>query len=75
MKNIIASINDNIADTLFITVYMRALDAKKKRPILGDKRSLELMERIDYPFGKGFKIVSLNVSSLWGLKCLLLSFF
>lgn len=52
MEKIKPSINDNVADTLFITVYMRALDARKKHPVLGDKRSLELMQRIDYPFDK-----------------------
>lgn len=52
MGKMIPKINDNIADTLFITVYMRALDAQRKRPILGDKRSLELIEQIDYPFEK-----------------------
>ncbi len=60
MKKLIPSINDNVADTLFITVYMRALDAQQRRPVLGDSKSLELMNRIDYPFEKysGIKTMS-----------------
>lgn len=60
MGKIKPSISDNIADTLFITVYMRALDAQQKDPILNDSRSLELMNRIDYPFEKysGTKLMS-----------------
>lgn len=60
MEKVIPSINDNIADTLFITVYMRALDARQKHPVLGDRRSVELMDRIDYPFEKysGIKTMS-----------------
>ena len=60
MEKIVPSINDIIADTLFITVYMRALDARKKHPVLGDRKSVELMNRIDYPFEKysGIKTMS-----------------
>lgn len=60
MKKIEPSISDNIADTLFITVYMRALDAQQKYPVLGDNKSLEIMNRIDYPFEKytGIKTMS-----------------
>ena len=60
MKKIRPSISDNIADTLFITVYMRALDAQQKHPILDDCNSLSLMNRIDYPFEKysGTKVMS-----------------
>lgn len=60
MRKLVPSISDNIADTLFITVYMRALDAQQKNPVLGDSRSLELMNMIDYPFEKysGIKTMS-----------------
>lgn len=60
MKKLIPAISDDIADTLFITVYMRALDAQQKHPILGDTQSLELINQIDYPFEKysGIKTMS-----------------
>lgn len=60
MKKLVPSISDNIADTLFITVYMRALDAQQEHPVLGDNKSLELMNRIDYSFEKysGIKTMS-----------------
>lgn len=60
MEKIKPSISDNVADTLFITVYMRALDAQQKHPVLNDTQSLKLMHRIDYPFEKysGTKVMS-----------------
>lgn len=60
MKKFKPSISDNIADTLFITVYMRALDAQQKHPVLGDTNRLALMNQIDYPFEKysGIKVLS-----------------
>lgn len=60
MRKLVPSISDNIADTLFITVYMRALDAQQKNPVLGDSKSLELMNMVDYPFEKysGIKTMS-----------------
>ncbi len=47
---------DAIAETLLLTVALRAFDAKQKEPILGDTKSVELIEQIDYdfePFAKG----------------------
>ena len=39
---------DGVAETLFITLYIRAKDAMSDKPILNDKLSLEIMEKIDY---------------------------
>ena len=43
---------DGVAETLLITLYMRASDAKTKKPILNDFKSLEIMEQIEYDFDK-----------------------
>ena len=45
-------IEDRITETLLTTVALRALDAQKKHPVLGDKKSIELMGQIDYNFRK-----------------------
>lgn len=52
MVKITPTITDAVADTLFITVYMRAKDVMQKHPILNDQQSLKLMKQIDYPFDK-----------------------
>ncbi len=41
---------DAIAETLLLTVALRAFDARQKNPILGDQKSVELIEQIDYDF-------------------------
>lgn len=41
-----------IQETLLLTLYARALDSKAPRPILGDTRSAELADQIDYDFAK-----------------------
>ncbi len=41
---------DAIAEPLLLTVALRAFDARQKRPVLGDRKSVQLMERIDYDF-------------------------
>lgn len=43
---------DGVAETLFITLYIRAKDAMSDKPILNDKLSLEIMKKIDYDFDK-----------------------
>lgn len=37
---------DGVAETLFITLYIRAKDAMSDKPILNDKLSLEIMEKL-----------------------------
>ncbi|MFD2474764.1 class I SAM-dependent methyltransferase [Amycolatopsis silviterrae] len=41
-----------VQETLLIPLYGRALDAKKRHPVLGDAKAAELVERIDYDFAK-----------------------
>ncbi len=41
---------DSIAETLLLTVALRAFDACQKQPILGDQKSVELMQQINYDF-------------------------
>lgn len=43
---------DGIAETLLITLYTRAIDAKSDKPILNDQKSLAIMQQIDYDFDK-----------------------
>ncbi|GHG11735.1 MULTISPECIES: class I SAM-dependent methyltransferase [Amycolatopsis] len=43
---------DPLRETLLLTLYARALDAKQPHPILGDTHSAGLADRIDYDFAK-----------------------
>ncbi len=43
---------DTIAETLLLTVALRAFDARQKHPVLGDRKSVALVEQIDYDFQK-----------------------
>jgi O-methyltransferase involved in polyketide biosynthesis len=43
---------DPIQETLLLTLYARALDGRSDRPILGDTRSADLADLIDYDFAK-----------------------
>lgn len=43
---------DGVAETLLITLYIRAKDAMDKNPILNDQKSLEIMKQIEYDFEK-----------------------
>ncbi len=52
---------DAIAETLLLTIALRAFDAKQKKPILGDTKSVELVGQIDYnfeQFAKGYNIIT-----------------
>lgn len=43
---------DPIQETLLLTLQCRALDSESPDPILGDTRSADLVEKIDYDFAK-----------------------
>lgn len=43
---------DPLRETLLLTLYARALDARSPKPILGDTRSADLVDAIDYDFAK-----------------------
>ncbi|RZT83948.1 methyltransferase (TIGR00027 family) [Pseudonocardia sediminis] len=38
------------AATLLMTLYMRAFDARSRRPILGDRYAQEVLDRVEYDF-------------------------
>jgi O-methyltransferase involved in polyketide biosynthesis len=40
-----------VEQTAFLTVYARALDSRRRRPILGDRLADEVVGKIDYDFG------------------------
>lgn len=52
MSKIKLNITDRIADTLFITLYAKAVETQKKDPLIIDKSACELVEKIDYDFSK-----------------------
>lgn len=45
-------IQDNIGETLLITLYMKCRESLKPNPIIRDKVACELVEKIDYDFSK-----------------------
>ncbi|MFJ3876673.1 class I SAM-dependent methyltransferase [Streptomyces sp. NPDC090077] len=52
-----------VQETLLIPLYGRALDARARRPVLGDTEAARMVERIDYDFAK-FRGPSLGGSVL-----------
>jgi O-methyltransferase involved in polyketide biosynthesis len=42
----------DVQETLLIPLYARACDAASRRPVLGDRRARELVDAIDYDFGR-----------------------
>lgn len=44
--------NNNIAETLLITVYMKAIETMKKNPIIQDENALKMIHQMDYDFDK-----------------------
>lgn len=51
------AISDDISKTLFITLYMKAIENQEKNPILKDSFSKDLMEKIDFDFSKYENII------------------
>lgn len=43
---------DGVMETLLITLYARAKDAKSSHPVINDQKAVEMLERIDYDFQK-----------------------
>ena len=43
---------DGVMETLLITLYIRAKDAESPKPYLGDNKSREIIQQIDYDFSK-----------------------
>ncbi len=45
-------LSDDIAETLLITLYAKAVESRKKKPLIYDKKACELIDDIDYDFSK-----------------------
>jgi O-methyltransferase involved in polyketide biosynthesis len=43
---------EGISETLLIPLWARAVEANQARPIIEDRKSIEMMERIEYDFSK-----------------------
>ena len=43
---------NNVSETMLITLYIRARDAESEKPVLNDKKSAEMISKIDYDFSK-----------------------
>jgi len=43
---------DNVAQTLLIALYIKALESKNSDPIIQDEQAIELVEKIDFDFSK-----------------------
>ena len=52
MEKINFKISDSIAETLFIPLYMRSIEAKRPDGIIKDELACELVEKINYDFSK-----------------------
>ena len=46
------TIKNNIADTLFIPLYMRCLENREKQPIFRDSFACKLVDKIDFDFSR-----------------------
>ena len=52
MKKYVSNFFDDIAETLFIPLYMRALETLKSEPIINDPIAVKIVEKIEYNFSK-----------------------
>lgn len=43
---------DGVMETLLITLYIRAKDAKSDNPVVNDKKAAEIVSKLDYDFSK-----------------------
>ena len=50
MKKITPSLQDTTADTLFLTLYSRAIESQKPYPLIQDEYAVDLIERLEYDF-------------------------
>ncbi|WP_321281914.1 class I SAM-dependent methyltransferase [Marinifilum fragile] len=57
MDKIKNTLENNIAETLYITLYMKALESQKSDPILSDPMACEMLKTIDYDFSKYDKAI------------------
>lgn len=57
-------INDEIGETLLITLYMKSIESQKENSILKDDEAVQLVDKIDYNFDKfnAAKMTSIGVT-------------
>ena len=58
------TINDQIANTLFIPLYMRFKESRRPNGIMNDHLACELINRIDYDFSQFDKAPLAAVTSI-----------
>lgn len=61
MKKITPSLQDTIADTLFLTLYSRAIESQKPYPLIQDEYAVDLIERLEYDFSVFDNITTTSV--------------
>lgn len=52
MNKISLNLQNEIADTLLITLYAKSVETQKKDPLIHDQTACELVKKIDYDFSK-----------------------
>nr|WP_321256797.1 class I SAM-dependent methyltransferase [uncultured Pseudodesulfovibrio sp.] len=62
-KVITGNISDAVADTLFITLYMRCLETQRQDGIIEDQEACRIVESIDYDFSKYDKAVRSQIGT------------
>jgi len=63
------SLDDNVADTLFIPLLMRSRETRRPRGIIHDVESCRLVDCIDYDFSKYGKSNSSQVGTAIRIRC------
>ena len=53
-----------VSETLLVTLYMRAKDAKSNHPFLNDRKAAEIISCMDYDFS-AFDRVWMSYYGLW----------
>lgn len=61
MKNEELVSQDNISETLLITLYMKSRESKLTNPIINDESACQLVETLDYDFSKFDQAVASSV--------------
>lgn len=62
-KVMTGNISDAVADTLFITLYMRCLETRRQDRIINDQEACRIVESIDYDFSKYDKAVRSQIGT------------
>ena len=63
MPKIKIDLIEGVSMSLFSTLYMKYIEAKKKNGVIFDQRSIDIVETIDYDFSK-FNPTKNNINSI-----------